>query len=122
MSNYGHYNQQYYGNKVEFHPHSFKIAGISFFEENAKIINYDTILEMEHEPNNPYDTYAIKIKDKEKMIGYVPNNPPNIKKLCFENINEKLKVINIKDNPRGVRVLFQSLYNEDVGVDGVFGD
>ena len=40
----------------------------------------------------------------------------------FENINEKLKVINIKDNPRGVRVMFQSLYNEDVEVDGVFGD
>lgn len=122
MSNHGHYNHQYYGNKVEFHPHSFKIAGISHFEENAKIIGYDTILEMEHEPNNPYDTSAIKIKDKYKIIGYVPNNPPNIKKLCFENINEKLKVINIKDNPRGVRVLFQSLYNENVEVDGVFGD
>ena len=77
---------------------------------------------MEHEPNNPYDSSAIKIKEKDKMIGYVPNNPPNIKNLCFENINEKLKVINIKDNPRGVRVLFQSLYNEDVEVDGVFGD
>ena len=122
MSNYGHYNHQYYGNKVEFHQHSFKIAGISHFEENAKTIGYDTILEMEHEPNNPYDSSAIKIKDKDKMIGYVPNNSPNIKKLCFENINEKLKVINIKDNPRGVRVLFQSLYNEDVEVDGVFGD
>lgn len=122
MSNYGHYNQQYYGNKVEFHPHSFKIAGISNYEETAKTIRYDTILEMEQEPNNPYDSSAIKIKDKDKMIGYVPNNPPYIKKLCFENINEKLKVINIKDNPRGVRVLFQSLYNEDVGVDGVFGD
>ena len=120
MSNYGHYNHQYYGNKVEFHPHSFKIAGISNYEETAKTIRCDTILEMEHEPKNPYDSSAIKIKNKDKMIGYVPNNPPNIKKLCFENINEKLKVINIKDNPRGVRVLFQSLYNEDV--DGVFGD
>tara|TARA_Y100000389_G_C17392660_1_gene480753 strand:+ start:170 stop:544 length:375 start_codon:yes stop_codon:yes gene_type:complete len=124
MSNYGHYNHQYYGNKINFHPHSFKIAGISNYKETAKIIGYDTILEMEHEPNNPYDSSAIKIKNKDKMIGYVPNNPPNIKKLCFENINEKLKVINIKDNPRGVRVLFQSLYNEDedVEVDGVFGD
>ena len=101
---------------------SFKITGISHFEENAKIIGYDTILEMEYEPNNPYDTSAIKIKDKDKMIGYVPNSSPNIKKLCFENINEKLKVINIKDNPRGIRVLFQSLYNEDVEVVGVFGD
>lgn len=64
-------------------------------------------------------TNSSNITDK---IGYVPNNPPNIKNLCFENINEKLKVINIKDNPRGVRVLFQSLYNENVEVDGVFGD
>jgi|TARA_B110000285_G_scaffold111091_1_gene126080 hypothetical protein len=122
MSIYGHYNHQYYGNKVEFHPHSFKIAGISNYEETAKIIGYDTILEMEHEPNNPYDSSVIKIKDKDKMIGYVPNSSPNIKKLCFENINENLKVINIKDNPHGIRVLFQSLYNDGVEVDGVFGD
>jgi len=122
MSNYGHYNHQYYGNKIDFHPVSFTIAGISFYEEDAKKINYDTLLEMECEPDNQYDSTAIKIKDKDKIIGYVPNKSPTIKKLCFENINEKLKVINIKDNPRGVRVLFQSLYNEDVEVDGVFGD
>ena len=64
-------------------------------------------------------TNSSNITDK---IGYVSNSPPNIQKMCFENINEKLKVINIKDNPRGVRVMFQSLYNEDVEVDGVFGD
>lgn len=52
----------------------------------------------------------------------MPNNPPNIKNLCSENINEKLKVINIKDNPRGIRVLFESLYSPDMEVDGVFGD
>ena len=106
MSNYGHYNHQYYGTREKKHPKSFKIAGISNYED-AKIIDYDTILEMEYEPNNPYDSSAIKIKVKDKMVGYVPNNPPNIKKMCFENINEKLKVINIKGNPRGVRVLFQ---------------
>lgn len=48
MSNYGHYNHRYYGNKVEFHPDSFKIAGISHYEENAKTIKYNTILEIEN--------------------------------------------------------------------------
>ena len=122
MSNYGHYNHQYYGNKINFHPHSFKIAGISNYKENAKIIGYDTILEMEHEPNNPYDSSAIKIKNKDKMIGYVPNTSSSIKKMCSENINEKLKIINIKDNPRGIRVLLESLYTPDMEVNGIFGD
>ena len=122
MSNYGHYNQQYYGNKIDFHPSSFKIAGISFYEEDAKKVTYNTLLEMECDPDNQYDSTAIKIKDKDKMIGYVPNTSSTIKKMCSENINEKLKVINIKDNPRGIRVLFESLYSPDMEVDGVFGD
>ena len=122
MSNFGHYNHQYYGNKINFHPNSFKIAGISFYEEDAKKITYETILKMEYDPDNQYDPSAIKIKDKNKIIGFVPNTSPTIKIMCRENINQKLKVINIKDNPRGIRVLFENLYNQDMEVDGVFGD
>jgi len=122
MSNYGHYNHQFDGNKIDFHPKSFKIVGISHHKENANNIKHDTLLEMEFEPDNPHDPTAIKIKDKDKMIGYVPNTLPVIKKLCSENINEKLKVINIKSNPRGIRVLFESLYSQESETDGIFGD
>ena len=122
MSNYGHYNHQFDGNKIDFHPNSFKIVGISHHKENANSIKHETILEMEFEPDNPHDPTAIKIKDKDKMIGYVPNTLPVIKKLCSENINEKLRVINIKSNPLGIRVLFESLYNQESETDGIFGD
>ena len=62
MSNYGHYNHQFDGNKIDFHPNSFKIVGISHHKENANSIKHETILEMEFEPDNPHDPTAIKIR------------------------------------------------------------
>ena len=35
MSVYGHFTQQYYGNKIIFPEKSFLISGISFYKENC---------------------------------------------------------------------------------------
>ena len=80
MSIYGHYTQQYYGNKISFPEQSFLIAGISFYKNNCSYITYETELTMEFEPDNKYDKSAISIKNNNKKIGYVPNS--QIKELC----------------------------------------
>ena len=59
MSIYGHYYQQYYGNKINFPKESFLIAGISFNKENCHEIDYNTDLIMILEPDNAYDNTAI---------------------------------------------------------------
>ena len=111
MSKYGHYSQQYFGNKIEFPKESFKISGISFYQKYLDNINYESKLIMVKEPNNKYDSTAIKILYKDNLIGYVPNNG-FLKELCNENINEALKIINIKriKGTYGIRVIPNKLY------------
>lgn len=116
MSIYGHYAQQYYGNKVEFPKESFLIAGISFYLDNCEEINYDIELSMVSEPNNEYDNTAISILFNDKIIGYVPKEPEYYKNLCNENITKPLKIINIKKikGDYGVRVIPKCFFNEDM--------
>jgi hypothetical protein len=111
MSIYGHYTQQYYGNKIDFPEQSFLISGISFYKENCKNINYETELNMELEPTNQYDSNAISILHNNKKIGYVPTIK-NIKELCKNNISEPLKIINIKNinGIIGIRVILKSYF------------
>ena len=113
MSNYGHFTQQYYGNKIIFPEQSFLIAGISFHKENCSDISYNTELLMEFEPDNKYDSTAISIKNNDKIIGYVPNS--DIKELCKNNIYEPLKIINIKktNGNYGIRVIPKCFYEKD---------
>ena len=113
MSVYGHFTQQYYGNKIIFHEKSFLISGISFYKENCSNITYDTELLMKHEVNNKYDPFAISIMNNDKIIGYVPNS--EIKELCKNNIIEPLKIINIKiiNGNYGIRVIPKCFYVHD---------
>jgi hypothetical protein len=113
MSIYGHYTQQYYGNKIPFPDKSFLVSGISFYKDNCLDITYNTKLTMEFEPDNKYDKSAIFIKNNNKKIGYVPNR--QIKELCKENITEPLKIINIKLNngTYGIRVIPECFYVYD---------
>jgi hypothetical protein len=113
MSIYGHYTQQYYGNKIIFPENSFLISGISFYQDNCLDIKYDTELKMELEPENEYDKNAISIINNGKKIGYVPKS--KIKKICRENILEPLKIINIKliNGKYGIRVIPKCFYVHD---------
>ena len=113
MSIYGHFAQQYYGNKIIFPEKSFLISGISFYKENCSNITYDTELIMKHEVDNKYDPFAISIMNNDKIIGYVPNS--EIKELCKNNITEPLKIINIKiiNGNYGIRVIPKCFYVHD---------
>ncbi len=113
MSIYGHFTQQYYGNKIIFPEKSFLISGISFYKENCSNITYDTELLMKHEVDNKYDPFAISIMNNDKIIGYVPNS--KIKELCKNNITEPLKIINIKiiNGNYGIRVIPKCFYLHD---------
>ena len=113
MSIYGHFTQQYYGNKIIFPEKSFLISGISFYKENCSDITYETELIMKLEPDNKYDPFAISIMNNDKIIGYVPNS--EIKELCKNNITEPLKIINIKiiNGNYGIRVIPKCFYVHD---------
>jgi hypothetical protein len=113
MSIYGHFTQQYYGNKIIFPEKSFLISGISFYKENCSNITHDTELLMKHEPDNKYDAFAISIMNNDKIVGYVPNT--EIKELCKNNITESLKIINIKkiNGNYGIRVIPKCFYVHD---------
>jgi hypothetical protein len=113
MSIYGHFTQQYYGNKIIFPEKSFLISGISFYKENCSNITYDTELRMKHDIDNKYDPFAISIMNNDKIIGYVPNS--EIKELCKNNITEPLKIINIKimNGNYGIRVIPKCFYVND---------
>jgi len=113
MSIYGHFTQQYYGNKIIFPEKSFLISGISFYKNNCSDITYETELVMKAEPDNKYDPFAISILHNNKIIGYVPNK--EIKELCSNKIQEPLKIINIKmiNGSYGIRVIPKCFYVYD---------
>lgn len=111
MSIHKYYELQYDYNKLEDHEMSFKISGISFYQNNIKDVIIDDILKMELEHNNKYDKNAIKITYKNNIIGYVPNNDKH-KTYCLSNLNENLIVIRKKSvldnagrNITGIRVI-----------------
>ena len=110
MSIYGHYTQQYYGNKIIFPENSFLISGISHYRDNCLDISFETELVMKHEIDNKYDSFAISILNNNKIIGYVPNK--TIKEFCKNNIMEPLKIINIKkiNGNYGIRVIPKCFY------------
>lgn len=113
MSIYGHFTQQYYGNKIIFPENSFLISGISFYKDNCLDITYETELLMKLEPDNKYDPLAISILNNNKIIGYIPNT--EIKELCKNNITEPLKIINIKiiNGNYGIRVILKCFHVHD---------
>ena len=114
MSNYGHFTQEYYGNKIKFHNNSFLISGISFYQDNIKNIGYNSDIIMEYEPLNKYDKNAIKIIYNNNIIGYVPKKEQD----KIENINDKLKIINIKRDYNsknyGIRVIPEKYFKEEM--------
>ena len=115
MSKFGHFSDQYFGNKIDFPAESFKIAGISYHQDNLKDIDYNSQLTMELEPDNIYDSSAIKILYNKKIIGYVPKDPAKYKEICNKNLDSNLKIINMKriKNNFGIRVIPENLYKGD---------
>lgn len=125
MSNINQLNPQYSINKIKFPNESFLIAGISNYQNNLDIpsIKLGSDLQLKLEPDNIYDSKAIQILFNEKLIGYVPNNDI-IKKMCIENINNNLKIINIKreyeSKNYGIRVILDKFYKNELLLIGIF--
>lgn len=101
-------------------PTVFKLSGVSFCKEGIKELQDSEELKMELEPENKYDSNAIKVlNSKGNMIGYVPKkfkigdseiilNALVVKKFKKLNMRYKLNVksINKWDGPTGVDVEF----------------
>ena len=123
MSNYGHFNIQYEGNKINFPKESFLIAGISYYQNNLVDIDLDSNLQLNTEPENKYDRRAIQILFNKKCIGYVPNDD-DVKSMCDKNINSNLKIINIKRESEnknyGIRVILEEYYTDELKNIGLY--
>lgn len=119
----GYYNGNNNNNQIVFPEKSFLVAGISHFKENCLGIQYDSELKMMFEPNNEYDPFAIRIMYNDKQIGYVPKDAIRIdvKDFCKNNIDEPLKIINIKmvsgNASYGIRVIPKCFYKHDVNLE-----
>ena len=92
-------------------PTIFKVAGVSFHKQKVESLSEGDILTLQKDPNNKYDSNAIKIlNNKEEMVGFVPKefNSAIIKK--FEKVSTvyTLKVKNIHkwEGPTGLEVEF----------------
>ena len=123
---YLHNNHNYENKKINFHEHSFKVAGISFNQNIADKITYQCELYMKNDINNPFDVNAIGIYNDEHLLGYVPKEFINCIQEYMVN-NNKLKVINIKEvkhpnKHRGIRVIPEDIFEESMINDAIFGD
>ena len=92
-------------------PTVFKVAGVSFCKTVVETLDPDQILKLEKDPDNKYDSNAIKILNLEgKMVGFVPKqfNESILRK--FEKISTrytlKVKSIHKWDGPTGLEVVF----------------
>lgn len=97
-------------NKVKI-PIVFKVAGVSFHKKKVESLSEGDILTLQRDPDNKYDSNAIKIlNSKEEMVGFVPKdfNSAIVKK--FEKVSKvyTLKVKNIHkwEGPTGLEVEF----------------
>lgn len=101
-------------------PTVFKLSGVSFCKTGIEELQDYEELKMELEPNNKYDSNAIKVlNSKGNMIGYVPKkyklgdlqiilNQLVLKKFTklTSRYTLKVKSINKWDGPTGVEVEF----------------
>ena len=101
-------------------PQSFLLRGVSFHKETVEKLNKDSILKMEKDINNEYDSYAIKVLTLEdEMCGFIPKKYTIgidefiLNKIIFdkfEKLNRKynLRVKNklLWDGPTGIEVEF----------------
>tara|TARA_B100001057_G_scaffold499925_1_gene612547 strand:+ start:2675 stop:3055 length:381 start_codon:yes stop_codon:yes gene_type:complete len=126
MSNISQLNLQYSSNKIKFPNESFLIAGISNYQNNLDIpsMKLGSDLQLKLEPDNIYDSNAIQILFNKKLIGYVPKKNNIVKKMCMENINNNLKIINIKresdSKNYGIRVILDKFYTDELLLIGIF--
>lgn len=92
-------------------PTIFKVAGVSFCKKVVETLDPDQILKLEKDPDNKYDSNAIKILNLEgKMVGFVPKQFNELILRKFEKISTrytlKVKSIHKWDGPTGLEVVF----------------
>jgi hypothetical protein len=92
-------------------PTVFKVAGVSFHKQKVESLAEGEVLSLERDPDNKYDSNAVKILNPEgEMIGFVPKefNSAIVRKFKKVSTVYTLKVKNIHkwDGPTGLEVEF----------------
>lgn len=84
---------------------NFNIAGFTYYDgpEAFKNLELGLLLELEAEPDNPYDPQAIKICYKDFHLGYVPRSENTIfyklLRVGFTKIEIRIQQINPAVSP-----------------------
>ena len=90
--------QQYIGHSESFPENSFLISGVSFYADSVRKVTHTSILTAIAEPDNPYDSNAMKIMNGAEQIGYVPKGSQSV---VIDG--QSLRVFHIKGG--GIRVV-----------------
>jgi hypothetical protein len=90
--------QQYIGHTETFPTNSFLISGVSFYTDAVRNVTNKTTLTAIAEPDNPYDSNAIKIMNGTEQVGYVPKGSQPV-----VTNGQSLRVFHIKGG--GIRVV-----------------
>jgi hypothetical protein len=89
--------QQYIGHTETF-PENSLVSGVSFYADSVRKVTHTSILTAIAEPDNPYDSNAMKIMDGTEQVGYVPKGSQP-----FVTDGQSLRVFHIKGG--GIRVV-----------------
>ena len=102
-------------------PQFFNLRGVSFYQETINNLKNNDTLHLEKDPENKYDSNAIKVLDENgNMCGFIPkkykiNNEEFIlNELIFKKFDKitsryhiKIKSIYKWDGPTGLEIKFQ---------------
>lgn len=124
MSLHSFASKEYLEKRVKFHPLSFKISGISHYQNIATQIEYSSKIIMTNDYGNKYDKNAIRLDYNDKLIGYVPTYMIDKIQLCIDQGITDLKPICIKriNDVIGIRVIPMNCYEKSMIDESIFGD
>lgn len=102
--------------KVKEHLDNFRIAGFTYYDgaEAFEHLKIGTLLSIELEEDNTYDSRAVKISYENYHLGYIPRDSNRIfyklLKVGFENISVRIQKIDPHAHPESQIQVVAHLY------------
>jgi hypothetical protein len=79
----------------------FSIAGLQYYIDKNKIntLKEGDIIQLQSDPENEYDSYAVKLLKNQTLIGYVPRSDnKHIFRLLKQGVNLHCEIIDVNPN------------------------
>ncbi len=105
--------------QIKEHLDNFRIAGFTYYDgpEAFEQLKIGTLLSIELEEDNKYDSRAVKICFKNYHLGYIPRDSNRIfyklLKVGVKNISVRIQKIDPNAHPEGQFHVVAHLYSEE---------